>query len=108
MISSIQKIGYPSDYNNYCGISLINNGLKNCDKNYPNRISKYRIDKSLIRPEQFRFGNREECISLCTSLRIMCQRRKFENKNIYLAFLDLKKRVQFSSYIWCIDEKFII
>jgi len=51
-----------------------------------NRISKYGIDEGFIRPEQYRFRNREECINLYTTLRIICQRRKFENKDTYLAF----------------------
>ena len=56
-----------------------------------NRISKYGIDKKFISPEQFRFCNLEECISLDISLRIIGHRCIFENKDIYLAFLDLKK-----------------
>jgi len=90
-IVSIHKKGDLSDCNNYRGISLINNGLKIIAKIIANRISKYGIDEGFIRPEQFGFRNREECISLYTTLRIICQRRKFENKDTYLAFLDLKK-----------------
>ena len=57
-------------------------GLKIIAKIIANRISKYGIDKRLIRPEQFAFRNREECIIiLYTILRIICQRRKFENKD---------------------------
>jgi len=37
------------------------------------------------------FRNREECISLFISVREICQRRKFQGKFTYLAFLDLKK-----------------
>jgi len=56
-----------------------------------NRISKYGIDKGFIRLEYFEFRNGKECIGLYTSLRIICQRQKFENKDRYLAFLELKK-----------------
>ena len=56
-----------------------------------NRISKYGIDEGFIRSKQYGFRNREECISLYTTLRIIYQRRKFENKDTYHAFLDLKK-----------------
>ena len=83
--------GDPSDCNNYHGISLINNRLKIITKIISNRISKYGIDEGFIRPEQYRFRNREECISLYTTLRIICQRQKFENKDTYLAFLNLEK-----------------
>jgi len=89
-IVSIHKKGDTSDCNNYRGISLINNGLKIIAKIIANRISKYGIDEGFIRPEQYGFRNREECISLYTTLKIICQRRKFENKEAYLAFLDLK------------------
>jgi len=43
--------------------------------------------------EQYGFRNREECISLYTALRIICQRRKFEYMDTYLAFLKLVKIV---------------
>jgi hypothetical protein len=88
---SIHKKDNPIDCNNYCGISLIKSGLKILAKIISNRISKYGIDKGFIRSEQYGFRNRKECISLYTLLRIICQGRKFENKDIYLAFLDLRK-----------------
>jgi len=90
-IVSIHKKGDPLDCNNYRGISPINNGLKIISKIIANRISKYGIDEGFIRPEQYEFRNREICKSLYTTLRIICQRREFENKDTYLAFLDLKK-----------------
>jgi len=37
------------------------------------------------------FVNKEECVSLFISIREICQRRKNDNKETYLAFLDLKK-----------------
>jgi len=59
-----------------------------------NRISKYGIDEGFIRTEQYGFSNREECISLYTSLRIICQRPKFKNKKYLLYFfLDLSKGI---------------
>jgi len=91
LIVSIYKKGDPSDCNNYRGISLTNNGLKIIAKIIANRISKYGIDEGFIRPEQYGFRNREEYISLYTTLRNICQRQKFENKDTYLTFLDLKK-----------------
>ena len=36
------------------------------------------------------FRNQEEYTSLYTSLRIICQKQKFENKDTYLVFMDLK------------------
>ena len=56
-----------------------------------NRISKYAKSHGFIRSEQFGFRNKEECISLFISIREICQRRKFQGKFTYLAFLDLKK-----------------
>jgi len=98
-IVSIHKKGDPSDCDNYRGISLINNGLKIIAKIIANRTSKYGIDEGFIRPEQYGFRNREECISLYTTLRIICQRRKFENRDTYLAFWILKKRMTQCPYI---------
>jgi len=57
-----------------------------------NRISKYGIDKGFIRPEHG-FRNRDEYINLYTSLRIIYQKRKFENKDAHLAFWTLKRRM---------------
>ena len=90
-IVSIPKKGDLSDCNNYRGISLINVGLKILSKIVTDRISKYAKSHGFIRPEQFGFRNKEECISLFISIREICQRRKFQGKFTYLAFLDLKK-----------------
>ena len=90
-IVSIPKKGDLSDCNNYRGISLINNGIKIISKIAATRISDYAIDKGFIRPEQFGFRNKEECISLFISIREICQRRQFKKQPTYLAFLDLKK-----------------
>ncbi len=90
-IVSIPKKGDLSDCNNYRGISLINVGLKIISKIVTERITKYAFDHNFIRPEQFGFRNHEECISLFVSIREICQRRKFQGKFTYLAFLDLKK-----------------
>ena len=73
------------------GISLINVGLKIISKIITDRISTYALSHNFIRPEQFGFRNREECISLFISVREICQRRKFQGKFTYLAFVDLKK-----------------
>jgi len=56
------------------------------EKVISSRIFKYGIDKGFIRLEQFGFRNREECIKLYTSLKIIRQRRKYKNKNSYLVF----------------------
>ena len=90
-IVSIPKKGDLSDCNNYRGISLINVGLKILSKIVTKRISDYALSHGFIRPEQFGFRNKEECISLYISIREICQRRKIKGKFTYLAFLDLKK-----------------
>ena len=81
LIVSIHIKDDPSDCNNYRVISPINNGLKIMAKIIANRISKYGIDNGFIIPEQCGFRNRKERISLYTTLIIICQRRKFENKD---------------------------
>ena len=55
------------------------------------RITDYGLKNKFIRPEQFGFRNKEESISLFISIREICQRRQSDNKETYLAFLDLKK-----------------
>jgi len=54
------KKGDLSDCNNYCGISLINVGLKIISKIVTNRIAKYAKEHKFVRPEQFRFRIKEE------------------------------------------------
>jgi len=51
------------------------------------------MDLKIILLGQINFGfrNKEECVSLFISIREICQRRKNDNKETYLAFLDLKK-----------------
>ena len=93
-IVSIPKKGDLTDCNNYRGISLINVGLKILCKIVTNRISNYALSHNFVRPEQFGFRNKEECISLYISIREICQRRKFNTEGsapTYLAFLDLQK-----------------
>ena len=90
-IVSIPKKGDLTDCDNYRGISLINNGIKLISKIVAKRISEYGINNGFIRPEQFGFRSKEESISLFISLREICQRRKFNNQETYLAFLNLKK-----------------
>jgi len=92
-IVSIPKKSDLSDCNNYRSISLINNIIKLLSKIVASRISSYGIKNDLIRPEQFDFRNKEECISLYISIREICQRRKFKGKDTFLAFLDLKKSI---------------
>jgi len=90
-IVSIPKKGDPTDCNNYRGISLINNGIKIVSKIAASRISNYAIKHNFIRPEQFGFRSKEECISLFVSIREICQRRQFCGEKTFLAFLDLRK-----------------
>jgi len=68
----IKKKGDPVDCNSSPCISLINNGLKNLEKKKSSLIESLIMEliKGFIVPEQFGFHNREECISLYTSLRI--------------------------------------
>jgi len=86
-----KKKGDLSECNNYRGISLINVGLKIISKTVTNRIAKYALEHKFVRPEQFGFRNKEECISLYISIREICQRRNFKGNFTYHAFLDLKK-----------------
>ena len=52
----------------------------------------YWNDNNIIRPEQYGFRSKEECISIFISFREICLRRHFSNKDTYnIAFLDLKK-----------------
>ena len=53
------------------------------------------MDLKIILLGQINFGfrNKEECVSLFISIREICQRRKNDNKETYLAFLDLKKGI---------------
>jgi len=90
-IVSIPKKGDLSECNNYRGISLINNGIKIISMIVASRISNYAIKHNIIRPEQFGFRSKEECVSLYISIREICQRQQFKGKKTYLAFLDLKK-----------------
>ena len=90
-IVSIPKKGDLSDCDNYRGISLINNGIKLLSKIVTTRISNYGLERGFIRPEQFGFRNKEECISLFISIHEICRRRQLNNEPTYLAFLDLKK-----------------
>jgi len=90
-IVSIPKKGDLTYCDNYRGISFINNVIKLITKVITNRISEYWLKHSFIRPEQFGFCNKEECVNLYISLREICQRRKFNNQETYLEFFDLKK-----------------
>jgi len=68
-IVSIHKKGDLFYCNIYCVVSLINNELKIIVKKIiANRISKYGMDKGFISQGQYGFRNREECVSLYTSL----------------------------------------
>jgi len=85
-ISNISKI----THNNF-QLSKIQPGKMQLEEMPTIVLSESQLNESFIKPEQYGFRNREECISLYTTLRIICQKRKFENKDTYLAFLDLKK-----------------
>ena len=86
-----QKKGDLADCNNYRGISFINIEIKILSKIVTNRISYFALKNNFIRPEQFGFRSKEECISFYISVREICQRRQFLKKSTFLAFLDLKK-----------------
>ena len=70
---------------------MINNIFKILLKIVATRILTYCNDNNIIRPEQYCFRSKEECISLFTSIREICLIRHFSNKDTYIAFLDLKK-----------------
>jgi len=70
---------------------LINNIIKILSKLVATRILRYFNDNNIIRPEQYGFRSRKECISLFISIREICLRRHFSNRDTYIAFLDLKK-----------------
>ena len=91
-IISIPKKGDLSDCNNYHGISFINVGLKIISKIVTNRIAKNALEHKFLRPEQFGFRNKEECISLYISTREICQRRKFQRNFTYLCFFLILKK----------------
>jgi len=42
------------------------------------RISRYGVENNFIRPEQFGFRTKEECISLFISIHETCRRRQLE------------------------------
>ena len=46
-----------------------------------------------IRPEQFGFRTKEECVSLFISIREICQRRKNDNKENLPCFSRFKKGI---------------
>ena len=89
--ASIVSIPKKGDLSDCRSISLINVGLKILSKISTNKISIYAKSHGFIRLEQFVFKNKKECISLFISIFETCQRRKFQGKFSYLAFLDLKK-----------------
>jgi len=91
VLFSIPKKGDPTNCDNYRGISLINNGIKLISKILATRISEYGLENNFIRPEQFSFRKKEECISIFISIQDICRRRQLNNQETYLAFLDLKK-----------------
>jgi len=68
-IVSIPKEGDLSDCSNYWSISLIDVRLKIIPKIITDRISSYALTHNFIKPEQFGFRNREECIRLFTSVK---------------------------------------
>jgi len=86
-----KKKGDLSNYNNCCGISLINIDLKNNSKVITDKTSKCAFKNEFIKYEEFGFCNHEECINLYISIREICLRRKFNNEFKCMAFLKLKK-----------------
>ena len=85
---SVLKKGDLFDFNNYRGISLINNIIKILSKIVATRILSYCNENNIIRPEKYGFRSKKECISVFISIKEICLRRHFSNKNIYISFLD--------------------
>jgi len=56
--------------------------------------------KNLLDQNNMDFVIEKKCISLYTLLWILCQRWKFENKDIYFAFSDLKRGMTLCSHIY--------
>ena len=87
----IYKKGDPRDLNNYRGIALINTFLKVLCKILSRRLQNIITDFKILKREQTGFKKDEECLGQVACLLEICQRRKIENKDTILCFLDLKK-----------------
>ena len=77
--------------NDYCDISLINEGFRILSKIVTKSIVQYAFSQRIIRPEQLDFRNKEECIGLFVSICEICQRGKFNDQFYLFAFLNLKR-----------------
>ena len=87
----VYKKGNEYDPNNYRGIALINTMQKILAKILAKRMQSACTDFNLLIKEQAGFIREGECASQIVSLLECCQRRKFNHKDTYLLFLDLKK-----------------
>lgn len=90
-VVSIYKKGDPKDPDNYRGISLIPVGLKLVTSLVYNRLRECLETSNWFIPQQAGFRPREECAGHICSLYEILRRRQIENKNTFVAFIDIQK-----------------
>ena len=91
IVVPIHKKGDKHDPNNYRGISLINTMLKVPCKILAARLQSICLESDILCREQTGFIAKEECVAQAATLLECCERRKNNNENTILCFLDLKK-----------------
>ena len=74
---------------NYRGIALINTFMKLLCKILAKRLQDYIEINKILRKEQIGFLRNEECVGQVACLLECSQRRKLDNLDTYLCFLDL-------------------
>jgi len=87
----IHKKGDKHNPNNYRGITLINTLLKVLCLVLAARLQSLTTSSDIICREQTGFISQKECVAQTACLMECCQRRRNNNRNTVLCFLDLKK-----------------